>query len=338
MKFAKYLIGLVIIGVIIYIFTTRVNDGPYISIAGFTQGTNYHMTYQSPETDSLDLTVEIDALLARFDQSLSSYIDTSNLSLINRNITDQADPYLEEVYREARRVYEISGGAFDITVGPLVDAWGFGAGKKREMTKELVDSLMQFVGMDKIALKEGRIIKEYPGIQIDVNAIAQGYSVDLVCEYLSGLGIHNFLVEIGGEIRTRGKSPRGDAWKVGIDKPVEGNMLPGQNLQEVVRLVDLSLASSGNYRKFYEHEGEKVVHTIDPVTGYSKSSNLLSVTIITDKCITADAYSTTCMVMGLENAKAFVKSLDNVEALFIYGDEDGRFKEWMTPGMRKLLL
>jgi FAD:protein FMN transferase len=338
MKFARYLTGLVFIGVLIYLFTVTHKDGPYISIAGFTQGTTYRITYQSPTNDSLYLKDEIDALLARFDLSLSSYIDTSNLSLINRNVTDLADPWLEEVFTEAKRVYELSGGAFDITVGPLVDAWGFGPGQKLEMTQEVVDSLMQFVGMDKVAIVNSRVIKKIPGMRIDVNAIAQGFSVDVVCEYLSGLKIRNYLVEIGGEIRTRGESPRGDDWKVGIDKPVEGSVLPGQNLQEVVRLAGKSLASSGNYRKFYDVEGEKVVHTIDPSTGYTKPSNLLSVTIITDECMTADAYSTTCMVLGLEESKVFVESLDGVEALFIYTDEDGLFLEWMTDGMRVLLL
>ncbi|MCA1747002.1 MAG: FAD:protein FMN transferase, partial [Bacteroidales bacterium] len=144
--------------------------------------------------------------------------------------------------------------------------------------------------------------------------------------------------EIGGEIRTRGKSPRGDDWKVGIDKPVYGNVLPGQSLQEVVRLSDKALASSGNYRKFYEVKGEKVAHTIDPATGYAEPSNLLSVTIITDECMAADAYSTTCMVLGLEKAKEFVQTLDGVEALFIYSDEEGLFLEWMTDGMKDLLL
>lgn len=338
MKYAKYVTALALVVAFIYVIRSVNQDGPYISIAGFTQGTTYHMTYQSPSPDSLDLKEKIDALLARFDQSLSSYIDTSNLSLINRNITDKTDPYLEEVFAEANRVYEISGGAFDITVGPLVDAWGFGPGRKMEMSQEVIDSLMQFVGMDKVSIKNGRIVKEIPGMRIDVNAIAQGYSVDVVYDYLSDLGIRNFLVEIGGEIRTRGKSPRNDDWKVGIDKPVEGNVIPGQNLQEVVRLSGKALASSGNYRKFDEFEGEKVVHTIDPATGYAKPSNLLSVTIITDECMTADAYSTTCMVMGLEKAKEFVKTLDGVEALFIYSDEEGLFLDWMTDGMKDLLL
>ncbi len=338
MKFSRYLFGVVLIGTLIYVLSTATNDKPYISIAGFTQGTSYHMTYQSPTRDSLDLKKEIDELLARFDQSLSSYIDTSHISQINRNITDRADVYLVEVFNEAKRVYEISDGAFDITVGPLVDAWGFGPGAKMDMSQEVVDSLIKFVGMDKISLVGERIVKAYPEMRIDVNAIAQGYSVDVVCDYLSDNKISNYLVEIGGEIRTRGKSPRGDDWKVGIDKPVEGNVIPGQNLHQVVRLVDKSLASSGNYRKFYDVEGEKIVHTIDPATGYTKPSNLLSVTIITDECITADAYSTTCMALGLEKAKRFVESLEGVEALFIYSDEDGLFFEWMTDGMEALLL
>ena len=337
MKFSRYLFGVVLIGVLIYVLSKATNDGPYISIAGFTQGTTYRMTYQLPTRDSLDLKEEIDGLLARFDQSLSSYIDTSNLSRINRNLTDRPDAYLIEVFNEAKRVYEISGGAFDITVGPLVDAWGFGPGMKMEMSQEVIDSLMPFVGMDKVSLVGERIIKTYPEMRIDVNAIAQGYSVDVVCDYLSDLNIRNYLVEIGGEIRTRGKSPRGDDWKVGIDKPIEGNIVPGHDLQAIVILADKALASSGNYRKFFEIEGEMIVHTIDPATGYTKPSNLLSVTIITDECMTADAYATTCMVLGLEKAKKFVESMENVEALFIYSDEDGIFLEWMTEGMNELV-
>jgi thiamine biosynthesis lipoprotein len=207
-----------------------------------------------------------------------------------------------------------------------------------EMSPHIIDSLMQFVGMDKVRLEEGLIYKERPEIRLDVNAIAQGYAVDVVCDYLSEMNITNYLVEIGGEIRADGLSPRKDNWKVGVDKPEYGNVVPGQNLQAVVRLPDRALASSGNYRKFYEIDGEKIVHTIDPSTGYTKPSNLLNVTIITEKCITADALATTCMVIGLEKAKELVDSLEGVEALFIYSDEEGNFMEWMTDGMKKLIV
>ncbi len=337
MKYARYVLAIALFATAIYVITRDNEPGPYISIAGFTQGTTYHITYQSPGTDSVDLQDEIEALLAEFDQSLSTYIDTSNISRINRNETDRVDPYFETVFNEAYRVYELTGGAFDITVGPLIDAWGFGRGGKMEMSEEVIDSLMQYVGMPKVRIEGGRIIKDLPEIRLDVNAIAQGYAVDVVADFLDDLKVQNYMVEIGGELTTLGKSPRGDLWRVGIDKPSFGNLVPGQDLQEVVALSGQSLASSGNYRKFYEVDGKKIVHTIDPATGYTKMSNLLSVTIITDDCITADALATSCMVLGLEEAKKLIESLDNVEALLIFTDPDGLYLEWATDGMQEML-
>lgn len=337
MKYTKVIIAIVLIGAAIYVINRINRSGPYISIAGFTQGTTYHMTYQSPDIDSVDFQEEIDSLLAKFDQSLSTYIDTSRITRINRNQTDRTDPYFETVFREAKRVYELTDGAFDITVGPLIDAWGFGPGMKMEMSDEVIDSLMQYVGMPKVRIEEGRVIKILPNIRLDVNAIAQGYAVDVVAAFLDELKVKNYMVEIGGELTTKGLSPRGDHWKVGIDKPEFGNLVPGQELQKVVALSGQSLASSGNYRKFYEVDGQKIVHTVDPTTGYTKMSNLLSVTIVTEECITADALATSCMVLGLEEAKKLIQSLKGVEALFIFTDEDGLYMEWTTDGMEELL-
>ncbi|MEX0986277.1 MAG: FAD:protein FMN transferase [Bacteroidales bacterium] len=337
MKYARYILAILLIGIVIVVLTLNKGEGPYVSIAGFTQGTTYHITYQSPGEDSLDLQDAVNALLAEFDQSLSTYIDTSNISRINNNETDRTDAYFETVYREAKRIYELSNGAFDITVGPLRDAWGFGPGVKMEMSEKVIDSLMQFVGMDKLSLENGKITKEHPEMLIDVNAIAQGYAVDVVCEFLEDLRIKNYMVEIGGELRTKGLSPRNDTWRVGIDKPFYGNQQPGQELQAVVNLSGKALASSGNYRKYYEVDGKKIVHTIDPLTGYTRMSNLLSITIISDECITADALATTCMALGFEKAVEFIESQENVEALFIYTDEDGLYLEWMTDGMKELL-
>ncbi len=337
MKYARYILAAVLVALVIYVLTAKKAEGPYISIAGFTQGTTYHMTYQSPKSDSLLLQDEINALLAEFDQSLSTYIDTSNISRINRNLTDKTDNYFDEVFKESKRVYEISGGAFDITVGPLIDAWGFGPGRKMEISQGVIDSLMQYVGMNKVSLENGKVRKIFPETRLDLNAIAQGYAVDIICNFLENHKIINYMVEIGGELRTKGVSSRNDAWRVGIDKPFYGNQLPGQELQEVVRLSGKALASSGNYRKYYEVDGKKIVHTVDPLSGYTKMSNLLSVTIICDKCITADALATTCMVLGVEKGREFIKSQDGVEALFIFTDEDGLYLEWMTDGMKGML-
>lgn len=337
MKYARYVLAAILLGAVIFILSQKEESGPYLSISGFTQGTTYHMTYQSPNSDSADLQAEIDALLAIFDQSLSTYIDSSNISKINMNMTDLTDPYFDAVFNESKRVYKLSDGAFDITVGPLIDAWGFGPGEKMEMSEELIDSLLQYIGMKKVSVEDGIIIKKHPQTRLDVNAIAQGYAVDIVCEYLEKQKIVNYMVEIGGELRTKGVSEKKIAWRVGIDKPYYGNQLPGQSLQAVVSLSGKALASSGNYRKYYEVDGKKIVHTLDPRTGLTRMSELLSVTIITDKCITADAYATTCMVLGLEAGIDFIEKQENTEALFIYTDDDGLYLEWKTEGMNALL-
>jgi len=337
MKYARYVLAAVLIVAVIFILRRTDEPGPYLSIAGLTQGTSYHMTYQSPTEDSINLKDEVDALLARFDRSLSTYMPESNISRINRNETDMADEYFITVYNEARRIWELTDGAFDITVGPLIDAWGFGTGMKMKMSPEVIDSLMQFVGMDKVEVVDEKVIKDNPDIRFDVNAIAQGYAVDLVCEYMEKRKIDNYMVEIGGELRTGGVSPRNDRWRVGIDKPVYGNDMPGQQLQEVVSLSGQALASSGNYRKYYEEDGKKIVHTIDPRTGYTRPSNLLSVTIIADECITADAIATSCMVLGLEDTKKFIETQEGIEALLIFTDDEGIFFEWATEGMKEMI-
>jgi thiamine biosynthesis lipoprotein len=201
----------------------------------------------------------------------------------------------------------------------------------------MVDSLLQYVGMDKVNLAGKRVVKSDPHVQLNVNAIAQGYSVDLVSAYLEGLGCRNYMVEIGGEIRTRGVNPRGNFWKIGVDRPELGNNIPGSQLQVIISMHDRSLATSGNYRNFYEKDGVMITHTIDPVTGFPKASNLLSVTVLTDECMTADAYATTCMVLGLERAKTFVENQDGVDAYFIYGDQFGFYQIWYTDGLKKYI-
>jgi thiamine biosynthesis lipoprotein len=193
--------------------------------------------------------------------------------------------------------------------------------------------------MDKVSLQDGKIIKESPNIMLDVNAIAQGYSVDIVAAFLDEKGIENYLVEIGGELKCKGMNPKGEDWKIGIDRPQDGNVIPGKNMQAVVAIKGKSLATSGNYRKFYEKDGIKYAHSIDPKTGYPVLSKLLSATLITDRCITADAYATAFMVMGLEKSIAILESgSEDMEAYLIYSDEEGKFRVYSTPGMKKYIL
>jgi len=312
------------------------SDGAYHSVQGFTQGTTFSITYQHSTMN--DLQGEIDSLLRRFNSSLSSYDSTSIISRINWNDTDvKTDSMFRVVFRESARVYQVTGGAFDITLAPVINAWGFGSGQQMELDSAMIDSLLHYVGKDKVSLVGEKVLKTDPNVKLNVNAIAQGYSVDVVSAYLVGLGCRNYMVEIGGEIRTRGVNSKGNFWRIGVDRPDYGNMIPGQQLQVIISMHNRSLATSGNYRKFYEKNGVMITHSIDPSTGYPKESNLLSVTILTDECMTADAYATTCMVMGLEKAKAFIDDQKGVDAYFIYGDEFGNYQVWFTNGMKKYI-
>ncbi len=313
-----------------------VSKGEYYSVQGFTQGTTYSITYQHPTLS--DLHVEIDSILRVFDSSLSSYESTSIISSVNKNAPNVlTDSMFRTVFRESSRVYQVTGGAFDITLAPLINAWGFGPGQQQDVDSVLVDSLLQYVGMDKISLVGDRVHKTNPHVRLNVNAIAQGYSVDVVAAYLEDLACKNFMVEIGGEIRTKGMNPKGNFWRIGVDRPEVGSMIPGKQLQVIISMHNRSLATSGNYRKFYEKDGVMITHSIDPATGYPKASNLLSVSILTDECMTADAYATACMVMGLKKAKVFVENQKGVDAYFIYGDEFGNYQVWHTDGIKKYI-
>jgi thiamine biosynthesis lipoprotein len=315
---------------------TGTGGGEYYSIQGFTQGTTYHITYQLPTEP--DLQVRIDSLLKRFDASLSSYDSSSIISSVNSNVPGvKTDSMFRNVFRESARVYQITGGAFDITLGPVINAWGFGPGKQLEVDSAMVDSLLQYVGMEKVYLEGDRVVKTHPAIVLNVNAIAQGYAVDVVAYYLEELGCRNYMVEIGGELRTRGVNGKGNFWRIGVDRPEFGNMIPGEQLQVIISLHNRSLATSGNYRKFYEKGGVMITHSIDPATGFPKESRLLSATVLSEECMTADAYATSCMVLGLEKAKAFIEGQKNVDAYLIFGDELGAYQVWYTEGLKKYM-
>jgi FAD:protein FMN transferase len=321
----------------VLLISHRKGNGQYIKNAGFIQGTTYHVTYKSP--GGKDLQKDIDSVLADFDRSLSNYLPTSVIARINRNDpTVEADKKFITVFKKSLDVNRKTGGAFDITVAPLVNAWGFGFAASSRTDSAAIDSLMQYVGLDKVSLSGKKIIKKSPGVTLDVNAIAQGYSVDIVSEYLEKKKIKDYMVEIGGEVRTRGKNDKGNVWRIGIDKPVEGNMIPGQELEAIVQISGHSLSTSGNYRKFYEKDGIKYAHTINPATGYPALSNLLSVTIIADDCLTADAYATACMVMGLEKSIEFLDHHKFLDAYLIYSDEKGQFKVYFTKKFSRYML
>jgi thiamine biosynthesis lipoprotein len=325
------IIVIILSGIIVALY--RNTNYSYQKIAGITQGTTYHITYRDKNQGNLQN--EIDSLLNCFDLSLSSYIDHSLISKINANQTNQIDSYLEKILQVSKDVYNKSDGAFDITVGPLVDAWGFGPGTKIEMDSSVIDNLLQYVGFHKIKITDNRIQKASPNIKLDVNAIAQGYSVDVVADYLEKQGIGHYMVEIGGEIKVRGKNPNGEYWRIGIDKPIEKSQT-GRELQAIVSLKNIALATSGNYRKFYEKDGVKYTHSVNPKTGYTVSRRLLSCTILTEECILADAYATACIVPGTQKAIDLIESDSRIEGYLIYNDVKGNYKIWQSNGFKDL--
>lgn len=333
MKFR--ILSLIII--LISLLTSCKEKSVYSSLTGFAQGTTYNMVVENSGTlDVAELRSEVEKILRDFDMSLSLYKDSSILSRINRNENVPADSFFIDVFRLSRKIYQLSAGAFDVTVGPLVKAWGFGPDEHKNFSESKRDSLLKLVGMEKVDLREGYVIKSDPGIKLDFNAIAQGYSADVIARYFEGLGIKSFLIEIGGEVRVKGDKG-GVRWKIGIDRPFDNNMSPGNDLEAIINLKDQSLATSGNYRKFYVENGIKYSHTIDPKTGYPAKNQLLSATIIASDCGTADGVATACMVKGKEKTIEFLDQHPEFEAYLIYSDESGNFKTWMSEGLKNYI-
>jgi thiamine biosynthesis lipoprotein len=286
---------------VIFLITSCSQKASYIKNSGFIQGTTYSFIYESPK--GIDFQKELENELKRFDGSLSNYQTNSIISRMNHNdSTVLADELFEACFERAMEISEITDGAFDLTVGPLVNAWGFGFEDDQAVGSTKIDSLMQFVGFQKIKLANRKLIKENKDIKVDVNAIAQGYSVDVIVNWLEHKNIENYLVEIGGEVRAKGINGKGIVWKIGIDKPIEDQSASNRELQAIASLNNKSLATSGNYRKFYEKDGIKYSHTINPKTGYPARNTLLSASVLATDCMTADAFATAFMVLGVEKS------------------------------------
>lgn len=307
----------------------------YNNITGLTQGTTYNIIVENDGTLDLDsVKTKLIKVLRDIDMSLSIYNDSSVISRINRNEKVKADRYLTEVFNKSAEISQMTGGAFDITVGLLVKAWGFGPDAVKNFTESKRDSLMKLVGINKVKLSDGYLIKSNPSMFLDVNAIAQGYTVDIVCYLFDSLKIRSYLVEIGGEVRVKGKKGK-DYWRIGIDKPEDYNFSPGADLQAVVKLENMSVSTSGNYRKFYVENGIKYSHTIDPQTGYPVKHQLLSASIFANDCTTADAFATACMVLGKDGAINLINKYNFLQGYLIYSDEDGNFKTWISESLKK---
>lgn len=315
----------------------------YVTIDGYVQGTTYHMVYQPQNADQADqmkMRDKIEKLLADFDTVFSGYVAESVVCRINQaqDLRDiELNDWFAECFKLSQSISENTGGAFDITLKPVIEAYGFGASGRGgdSMDQRQLDSLMSLVGYQYINLTDdgSRLERLKPGIQLDFNAIAQGYSVDVVASMFDSMGVENYMVEIGGEVFCRGLNPKGDIWRVGIDRPVEGNVSPGKNLQAVISIVDNGLATSGNYRKYRVlSDSTKVTHTIDPATGRSVVSNLLSATIVAPTAALADGYATACMVLGLDGAKRLLDSIPGLDGYLVYS-QGSRFEVYMTEGI-----
>ena len=309
----------------------------FSNFSGFAQGTTYSVVFEnSDKIDLVDLRKEVEKILHDFDMSLSLYQDSSVLSRINRNENFKPDSFFIEAFNISKEISVITDGAFDLTIGPLVKAWGFGPDDRKSFNESKRDSLLRLVGMEKVQLKDSMLYKSDPRISLDFNAIAQGYSVDVLCRYFNSLGIDRYLVEIGGEVRVRGDKS-GVLWRIGIDRPEDNNLSPGTDLQAIISLKDRSLATSGNYRKFYVENGIKYSHTIDPKTGSPARNQLLSATIIADDCATADGIATACMVIGKDRTIDFLNLHPEFDAFLVYSDDQGNFRTWATKNLEEYI-
>lgn len=328
----KYILPVIII---LTLFSCK-PEQEFYKILGNTQGTTYSIIYEGNDTTLRKS--EVDSLLHSFDMSLSTYVPNSLISRINKGDTTVVlDKYFRQMLEKSFEVYKESNGMFDITVAPVVNAWGFGyTSDTLDVDSALIDSLLKYVGMDKIKIKNNKLIKKYLEIKLDGNAIAQGQSVDIVADYIEKKGINNYLVEIGGELKSKGKK-FGNLWVIGIDKPID-NIGSGENIQVKLKLDNMALATSGNYRKFYVKDGVRYSHSINPKTGYPAKRKLLSATILAPDCISADAYATACMVMGLEKAKEMVKNNSNLDAYFVYSDSKGKMKVYYTDKFKNMII
>ncbi len=306
-----------------------------IRIEGHAQGTTYHITYY--DNQNRDFQPEIEKILADFDKSVSTYLPTSIISRINSNEKDVVvDKYFITCFNKAKEVWKNTDGAFDPTVYPLVNAWGFGPGKKQKIEKTIIDSILKFVGFDLIELKGKTVVKKDPRVSLDFNAFAQGYSVDVVSDFLNSKQITSYIVEIGGEVYAKGKKPNGDNWTIGIEKPID-NQTSENPAKAIAKLENLAIATSGNYRRFFIENGIRYGHHIDPKMGYPTKNNLLSASIFAKECISSDANATGVLVLGLEKAKVFLQAHPELQAYLIYSDDKGNYQVYETPGLKSII-
>lgn len=334
--FLKRFYPIVLILLVYVVWKFRQNDAPpplqMVEINGMTMGTiGYSIKYFNE--DGKDYSTEIDSLLKVWNLSLSTYINESEISRFNSGDScfKFESEYFLPVLKASKEVYDNSNGAFDPTVGPLVNAWGFGPDKSMVPDSSVINLLMNLIGYDKIHFDDEQVCKAIPEIKLDFSAIAKGYAVDVVADFLEVQGIHNLLVEIGGELICRGNKNDDLPWRTAIEDPdVE---VYKRKYLAVVNLKDRAVATSGNYRNYYVRDGIKYVHTINPSTGFPISHRLLSATVFADDCMRADAYATAFMVLGVEKSKIILGQLPSLDGYLIFSDENGNIATFITDGI-----
>lgn len=316
----------------IYIIRQQ-NTMPYQHNTGQIFGTTYHITYQSDK----DLHREILQRLQLVDQTFSTFNDESIISKINRNEPVKLNQMFIEVFDLAKTVSKDTHGAFDITVAPLVNVWGFGFKSGTPPTKAVIDSLRHLTGYEKVKLIGSTVRKQDPRIMLDCSAIAKGYGSDVVAQYLRSRDVENFMIEIGGEIVVQGNSDKRLPWKIGVTKPTDDSTQTNNELQTVLNVTNTAMATSGNYRRFYYKNGKKYAHTIDPKTGYPVQHNILSATVLANNCAKADAYATSFMVLGLEKTQQVLQHHPDLMVYLIYANGQGKNKVWYSPSLKKAI-
>ena len=305
------------------------NEPPYHTDRGFIFGTYYNICYKSKE----NLQHKIDSTLKSVDNSLSPFNKRSVITAINENRDTIVDAQFSEVFALAQEISNATDGAFDITVAPLVNAWGFGFKQGITVDSITVDSLLQYVGYKSVELTDNKVIKQHPQTMLDCSAIAKGYGCDRVARMLESYGVKDYMVEIGGEVVSKGKNNKSKQWSIGISKPTDDKSGTINELQEILHISGKSVATSGNYRNYRYEDGRKLSHTIDPRTGYPVAHTLLSATVIANDCATADAYATAFMVIGIEKAIEICKQKE-IDAYFIYSTPEGGISTRETDGIK----
>ena len=313
-------LAFLIIGTIVILSQSKPAKPEFRKAQGLVFGTSYNITYFY----NADLQPDIEHTLALVDSALSMFNPESTISAVNRSESIQVtDTMFLKVFRRAMEISRMTEGAFDITVAPAVNAWGFGFKHAENVSQITIDSLKEITGYWKIHEQDGLITKDDPRIMLDCSAIAKGFGSDMVAQMLRSKGISDYMVEIGGEIVLSGHNPKGKDWNIGISKPVDDSLSVNNELQTIIPITDIAMATSGNYRNFYVKDGRKYAHTIDPHTCMPVSHSLLSATVFAQDCATADALATSMMVMGLDNARALCTRHPELSAYFIYQGEDG---------------